>query len=558
MNKRIIRIVSIFVLIAFVVLTLGSCGKKGSGYVTDYAADKAAETEAFDDAVDWAEYKIAEAIISVKLSNSEITDDEKVRLGELKAKLKELILNKNKNNSYVDVVNEINGLIETEHEVVTLKSKVKEIISDYADYQTIAGSEKENKVESNYKVILIKSDVERFHKIIDNATVYTMLSTGAQTTGENVPSLTEEQKAQENSRAELVKAFERKTGCLSGGGMLSNQNAENISIKYKDVDNLKDVNIYEALVAFMVDVDIRQIEQEPIAFKWSGWTDFFRYFFNNFFVFPVGVVLHFLTSIFGGWYLIGLFITTILIRTAGWPIYAKTNDMSLKMQVLQPEMQKINDKYANRQDPDSQRMKQAEIGQLYKKHKVGIGGCFLPFLQFPIFMAVYGAVRRFPYTIASEGTIYNLNWAEKTMFGKDVNSTLFGLPFDLFEDYAGGPEKTQLIGIIVLVILVCGTQFLSQFLSERRQKKNSQRQQEDIPAYRRQAYKSQNAQGQNTMKYVMYMMIFMMGTFVLTSKAGLGVYWLIGNLYSMLQMFINNEMGQRKLKKMRESKSEYR
>jgi YidC/Oxa1 family membrane protein insertase len=226
------------------------------------------------------------------------------------------------------------------------------------------------------------------------------------------------------------------------------------------------------------------------------------------------------------------------------------------MQVLQPEMQKINDKYANRQDPDSQRMKQAEIGQLYKKNKVGLGGCFLPFLQFPIFMAVYGAVRRFPYTVAVEGTMFKYNWAEETIFGKEVNSTLFGIPFDLFEDYTAG--KAQLIGIIVLVVLVCGTQFLSQFLSERRQKKNTQRQQEDIPANRRKAYKSQNAQGQNTMKYVMYMMIFMMGTFVLTSKAGLGVYWLIGNMYSMLQMFINNEMGQRKLKKMRESKSEYR
>ena len=112
--------------------------------------------------------------------------------------------------------------------------------------------------------------------------------------------------------------------------------------------------------------------------------------------------------------------------------------------------------------------------------------------------------------------------------------------------------------IIILVVLVCGTQFLSQFLSERRQKKNAIRQQEDIPAYRRQAYKSEQKQGQNTMKYVMYLMIFMMGSFVFQSKAGLGVYWLIGNLYSMLQMFINNEMGQRKLKKMRAQKSEYR
>ena len=555
MNKRVIRIISIFALMVFGVMALASCGKKGSGYVTDYANDKANNADSFDDAVDWAEQKVAEAIINVKLSDASLTEAERNELVELQTKVKELILNKNKTNDYTTEVNKINSLISTEADQIAVKNKVKTIIAEYADYQTIAGSDKEDKVESNYKVILIKSDVERFNKIIDNASIFQMLSTGVQTEGENVPTLTEAQTAQENARSELVKAFERKTGCLSGGGTLSNQNANAISQKYKNTD-LKDVNIYEALVAFMVNIDIRQTEQEPIYFKLDSVGDFFKYFFNNFLVFPVGVVLHFLTSIFGGWYIIGLLITTILIRTAGWPIYAKTNDMSLKMQVLQPEMQKINDKYANRQDPDSQRMKQAEIGQLYKKNKVGLGGCFLPFLQFPIFMAVYGAVRRFPYTVAVEGTMFKYNWAEETIFGKEVNSTLFGIPFDLFEDYAAG--KAQLIGIIVLVVLVCGTQFLSQFLSERRQKKNTQRQQEDIPAYRRQAYKSQNAQGQNTMKYVMYMMIFMMGTFVLTSKAGLGVYWLIGNLYSMLQMFINNEMGQRKLKKMRESKSEYR
>ena len=60
------------------------------------------------------------------------------------------------------------------------------------------------------------------------------------------------------------------------------------------------------------------------------------------------------------------------------------------------------------------------------------------------------------------------------------------------------------------------------------------------------------------MKYVMYMMIFMMGTFVFSSKAGLGIYWLIGNLYSMLQMFINNALGQKKLKKMKEKANQYR
>ena len=48
------------------------------------------------------------------------------------------------------------------------------------------------------------------------------------------------------------------------------------------------------------------------------------------------------------------------------------------------------------------------------------------------------------------------------------------------------------------------------------------------------------------MKFMLWFMIFMMGSFVWTSKAGLGVYWFIGNIYSIVQMFVNNHMNDKK------------
>lgn len=554
MNKRIIRFIALFAIIFFGFVGLSSCGNKDNSktlYETDaYAVQtKINDNKITDYQIDWIEEKVAFIIINNALAKDSITDDEKAALTELKTTLKSSLEEGEEN--FNALVDQVNGLAEKDEDKAQIKAEIKKLIDEYVYYDKITGKHSEVRHE------LLKADAERFKTIIDGATDFTMLSTGYL----SVDGLTDEEKASVDAKnttwKNCVSALPswKKTGCLMGGGSASNKYATDLVDKYRDVETLKDVNVYEALVAYMIEVNTRQTEEVPLFFKLSSFPDFFKYFFNNFFVFPVGLLLHFLTSIFGGWYVIGLFLTTLLIRTAGWPIYAKTNDMSLKMQVLQPEMQKINDKYANRQDPDSQRMKQAEIAQLYKKNKVGLGGCFLPFLQFPIFMAVYGAVRRFPYTIAIEGaTFAKYNWAESTIFEKDVHSTMFGL--DLFLDR--NANNGQLVGIIILVILVCGTQFLSQFLSERRQKKNAIRQQEDIPAYRRQAYKSEQKQGQNTMKYVMYLMIFMMGSFVFQSKAGLGVYWLIGNLYSMLQMFINNEMGQRKLKKMRAQKSEYR
>ena len=53
------------------------------------------------------------------------------------------------------------------------------------------------------------------------------------------------------------------------------------------------------------------------------------------------------------------------------------------------------------------------------------------------------------------------------------------------------------------------------------------------------------------MKMMMYMMMLMMGLFVFTSKAGLGIYWGIGNLYSMAQMAINSKTNAKRMEKLR-------
>lgn len=65
------------------------------------------------------------------------------------------------------------------------------------------------------------------------------------------------------------------------------------------------------------------------------------------------------------------------------------------------------------------------------------------------FMAIYRAVSRIPYTIAYEGTIYKNDWAN------EINPRFLGI--NLFEDRTAGTG--QFIGIIILVVVVIGTQF---------------------------------------------------------------------------------------------------
>ena len=84
-----------------------------------------------------------------------------------------------------------------------------------------------------------------------------------------------------------------------------------------------------------------------------------------------------ITTDAGGSFVFGLFFTTIIVRTLAWPIYAKTNDMSLKMTVAQPELNRIQAKYANRKDPQSQHRMQQEMMAVYKKYKINPLGCIV-------------------------------------------------------------------------------------------------------------------------------------------------------------------------------------
>ena len=94
------------------------------------------------------------------------------------------------------------------------------------------------------------------------------------------------------------------------------------------------------------------------------------------------------TVAFGN-YGVVIILATIIVRTCAWPIYAKTNDMSLKMQLMAPEQAKIQKRYEGKTDQESQQRMQMEMMQLYKKYGVGVGGCLMPFVQFPLFIAFF-------------------------------------------------------------------------------------------------------------------------------------------------------------------------
>lgn len=510
------------VLIGVCVLALTSCGSKG--YPTLFQQEVSAKESEATSIVEWIDEKFQkiEDLISTEKENlSKSIDTLAKQIAALQAEIDGMedgtdkvnktalkLLKEEEKQSKVDSLTKISS---PEYRLEKMKEQAIYIVEKYVNFEIVANSSKEDKINKNYKVILLRSDIEKYKTYIENATV-----------------------AVKEANDDLVEATTSKSSCF---GTTTNVSAVTATT---NVSSEKD--LYRIATIFTAQFNQRNLELEPLIF-YTG-SQFWSHLFNNLFIFPVGWLLYIISKIFGGYYIVGLVVSTLLVRTLGWPIYAKTNETTLRMQLAQPELNKLQEKYGNRQDPDSQRAMQMEQMQIYKKYKIGFGGCLMPFLQFPIFITIFRAISRLPYTVNIEGTPFTLDWANK------INPNFLGL--NLFNDRTSGTG--QLIWIIVLVILVVGTQFISQYLSEKRQKKVQADRQQDVPEYRRQAVQQNDMQ--KSMKWVMYFMMFMMGMFVWTSKAALGIYWLIGNLYSMVQMQLNTKVSSKKLIKMQEKQTD--
>jgi YidC/Oxa1 family membrane protein insertase len=84
-------------------------------------------------------------------------------------------------------------------------------------------------------------------------------------------------------------------------------------------------------------------------------------------------------------YGLAIIVLTIIIKVLFWPLTHKSYASMKAMQKLQPEMQKVREKFKN----DKERLNK-ELMELYKKHSVNpLGGCLPMLVQIPVFFALY-------------------------------------------------------------------------------------------------------------------------------------------------------------------------
>jgi YidC/Oxa1 family membrane protein insertase len=115
----------------------------------------------------------------------------------------------------------------------------------------------------------------------------------------------------------------------------------------------------------------------------------------------MGAILAFLYSVVPnyGFAIIGL---TVLVRLALFPLTAKQARSMQKMQLIQPELKKLQAQYKN----DRQKLNE-EIMKFYKENSVNpMAGCLPLVLQMPIFFALYQVLISPQKRLPTDSTLY--------------------------------------------------------------------------------------------------------------------------------------------------------
>ncbi len=106
---------------------------------------------------------------------------------------------------------------------------------------------------------------------------------------------------------------------------------------------------------------------------------------------------------------ISIILFTLVARILLTPLQLSSQRTSRGMSKIQPEMQKIQNKYKGKKDQESQLKQSQEMQALYKKYKINpFAGCLPLLIQLPLIMALFNVLREPAKHIAKLGQEYTV------------------------------------------------------------------------------------------------------------------------------------------------------
>jgi len=211
---------------------------------------------------------------------------------------------------------------------------------------------------------------------------------------------------------------------------------------------------------------------------------------------------------------ISVMVVGLLIRLIMLPLAIKSMRQTNNMQKAQPEILRIEKKYAGKTDSESMMAKSQEQMLIYQKYKINpVSGCLVALIQIPLFFAFLNAINEVPAIF------------EGNLFGMHLGMT----------PWKGLGEGEYIY--IILIFLIIVTTYVSF--------KNSMK----------------NTQNNEMMKQMNFMFMFMILSISIASfslPTAIAFYWIVTNGFAVIQNFVvkkvldkenNNNNNKRKDKK---------
>ncbi len=225
--------------------------------------------------------------------------------------------------------------------------------------------------------------------------------------------------------------------------------------------------------------------------------------FGSLIVYPVAQVMNYVTPYLGvaG----GIAVATIGINLLVLPFSLKSSIGLQKIQMVQPELNKIQKKYEGKTDDRSKMAQSTEMMALYKKHNISpFSSIFGQFATLPIILSIFQAVQR----------------AESVVYGSFMTMDLALTPLE-------GIQAGNMM-YVAMFVAMAAAQLLSMKLPSvlaKRKLKEDHR----IKSYDKDA----NKKGQNeNMIYIMWAVIVVIS---LSWSTAMSVYWFISALVTLVK-----------------------
>lgn len=193
-------------------------------------------------------------------------------------------------------------------------------------------------------------------------------------------------------------------------------------------------------------------------------------------------------------YGVAVMLISVLIRAIMIPLTKKSMAQTENLKKAQPEINRLEKKYANKTDNESLMAKSQETMMIYKKYNINpVSGCLTSFIQLPIFFAFLEAINRVPAIF--EGTLFNMNLGMTPMTGFAHGNYIY----------------------IILLLLIIGSTYVT---------------------FKFSMQSAGSTEAERQMKMMSTFMIIMISFASLSLPTALALYWVVNNVFAIIQNLI--------------------